>query len=530
MKSSKSSKKLPYITTIFLDPGLSGRNLIPRSLFHRRKGAAGAIYIALPESQQGMEDRASPEVRRIELRGLELRKIASRRQPYHCLKMGLPVEKNVFIFIDNKVPDTLQGYRTASQIHLADGLGFPGGDTEKILYADLMMLCWNADPQEVRPMLAPSIWYSAAGEMYLRDSFYALNGIHDRQLNESVFRLWAENQGQDGAINTLVEPNMANLERKSNDSTPLWLMWAFLNRKRFGTQLPVEKVRKAADYCLRTYDRRKDATCWAQFVMGQLDVISYPEGTSDLCENQGILAVTLRVIKELNIPGVSETVSEEYIQKAEQTYRSYYDPSRKFLTAARRITDAIGFAELFPEFLSLWLFERKMLTDEMVMNHLDRIPALLPRADSPHPETHGTVRPIFIGLPSSGGWSYFTEKWHPMISDAHAASYRRHSMDGVYYNGGSWMRIEICGYVTGMLHGWQDAKKAIDNRLWAEINTSRDFPTSQEYLATSPANPFFGYHRVFAWNSFVLQALELAGIRTPEMDPGFSNRERIGAG
>ena len=89
-----------------------------------------------------------------------------------------------------------------------------------------MMLCWIAGPESFRPICAPSIWYSAAGEMYLRDSFFALNGIHNRELNENVFNLWAENQGTDGAINTLVEPNLANVERKSNDSTPLWLMWA----------------------------------------------------------------------------------------------------------------------------------------------------------------------------------------------------------------------------------------------------------------------------------------------------------------
>jgi hypothetical protein len=86
-------------------------------------------------------------------------------------------------------------------------------------------------------------------------------------------------------------------------------------------------------------------------------------------------------------------------------------------------------------------------------------------------------------------------------------------MDGVYYNGGSWMRIEICGYATGKLHGWTKANAAIENRLWAEINVDPDFPTSQEYLATDPANPFFGAHRVFAWNTFVFQALEMAGMR-----------------
>jgi hypothetical protein len=254
--------------------------------------------------------------------------------------------------------------------------------------------------------------------------------------------------------------------------------------------------------------------------MGQLDVIRYPEGTSAICENQGMLAVTLRVIKELQIPGVSETISEEYLGEAEELYRSYYDPARKFLRPARDIADAIGFAEIFPEYLSLWLFGRKILTDEIVVNHLDRIPAMMPRKDCPHPEAGGTVRPILIGLPEGGkGWTYFNESWHPMVSNSFAASYASHGMDGIYYNGGSWMRIEVCGYVTGKLHGWSAAGKAIANRLWAELNIASDFPTSQEYLATDAAHPFFGYHRVFAWNSFILQALEQAALRTPDMDP-----------
>ena len=436
--------------------------------------------------------------------------------------MDHPAEKTVFVFADETQPDTIRGHRLASQLHLADGLDFQGGDTEKVVYADLMMLTWIAGPESFRPILAPSIWYSAAGEMYLRDSFFALNGIHNRDLNESVFSLWGENQGPDGAINTLIEPNLANVERKSNDSTPLWLMWALLNRRRFGTSLPMGQVRKAAEYCLQTYDPRREAVCHAQFVMGQLDVIRYPEGTSTICENQGMLAVTLRTIRDLQIPSVSETLTEEYIGRAESLYRGYYDPERKFLRPARDISDAIGFAEIFPEYLSLLLFKRKILSDEMVVNHLDRIPAILPRSDCPYPEAGGTVRPILIGLPRGrNDWSYFTSKWHPMISDSFAANYANRAMDGIYYNGGSWMRIEICGYVTGKLHGWVGAHKAIANRLWAEINIAPDFPTSHEYLATDPAHPFFGYHRVFAWNSFVLQALEQAGLRLPGMDPDY---------
>jgi hypothetical protein len=488
---------------------------VPQSQAHGH-----ALFLSVAPSEQALNVEVPGGIAKIEVRGLQVRPVNTRYEPYHRLEMDHPAEKTIFVFADETVPDTIRGYRLASQLHLSDGLDFKGGDTEKIVYADLMMLTWIAGPKSFRPILAPSIWYSAAGEMYLRDSFFALNGIHSRELNESVFALWGENQGPDGSINTLIEPNLANVERKSNDSTPLWLMWALLNRQRFGTSLPMDKVRKAAEYCLQTYDPRREAVCHAQFVLGQLDIIRYPEGTSAICENQGMLAVTLRVIKELQIPGVSETLPEEYIGRAEALYRGYYDPARKFMRPARDIADAIGFAEIFPEYLSLWLFKRKILTDEMVVNHLNRIPAIMPRSDCPYPEAGGTVRPILIGLPEGRkDWSYFTNKWHPMVSDSFATNYANHAMDGIYYNGGSWMRIELCGYVTGQLHGWSGARKAIANRLWAEINISPDVPTSQEYLATDPAHPFFGYHRVFAWNSFILQALEQAGLRSPQMDP-----------
>jgi len=485
------------------------------------QGTGAALVFSLTDfGEEGANDDHSGRLPSMEVRDLELSRVATRSEPYHRLEMGHSQTKTVFIFASDKIPDTVRGYRLASQLRLAEGLGFKGGETEKVLYADVMMLSWNAQLEELRPMLAPSIWYSAAGEMYMRDSFYALNGIHNRELNEKVFTLWADNQGTDGAINTLVEPNIANLERKSNDSTPLWLMWALLNRRRFSTELQMDKIRRAAEYCLATYDPKREAICTAQFVMGQLDVIHYSEGTRILCENQGILAVLLRVIRELQIPEVSASISESYIAKAEEEYRSYYDASRGFLFPARDVHDAIGFPDIFPEFLSLWLFKRAILTDEMVVSHLNHIPAMLPRKDCPYPAEGGTVRPIFIGLPTAGReWSYFTGKWHPMVSDSYAASYADKATDGVYYNGGSWMRIEICGYVTGKFHGWQRAEHAIANRLWAEIYTDVDFPTSQEYLPTDLKNPFFGYHRVFAWNSFVLQALEMAKLRAPEMDP-----------
>ena len=171
--------------------------------------------------------------------------------------------------------------------------------------------------------------------MYLRDSFFALNGSHNRELNESVFNLWAENQGDDGAINTLVEPNLANLERKSNDSTPLWLMWALLESPALWHALPMEKFEGRRVLPAR-YDPTRDGRCTAQFVMGQLDVIRYPEGTSIICENQGMLAVTLRVIRNCGSLGVSETIPKSTSCKAEELYRGYYDPGTKICASGAR--------------------------------------------------------------------------------------------------------------------------------------------------------------------------------------------------
>jgi hypothetical protein len=57
--------------------------------------------------------------------------------------------------------------------------------------------------------------------------------------------------------------------------------------------------------------------------------------------------------------------------------------------------------------------------------------------------------------------SYLNENWHPIVSDSFAVDHANRAMDGIYYNGGSWMRVEICSYVTGKPHRWSGAGKAM---------------------------------------------------------------------
>src|SRR5438552_18107032 len=129
----------------------------------------------MSESQQDIEVQPAAGTLTIELRDLQLRRVSTSSRPYHGLEMDRPETKTSFIFVDDQIPNTLRDYRLASQRHLAEGLGFSGNDPEKVLYSDLMMLCWSASPEYGHSMVAPSIWYSAAGEMYMRDSFFALN-------------------------------------------------------------------------------------------------------------------------------------------------------------------------------------------------------------------------------------------------------------------------------------------------------------------------------------------------------------------
>jgi len=454
---------------------------------------------------------------------IEIRRNKTCSRPFDRLQIGEPLKKTVFIFVDDKLKNTLHDLRLASEIYLAEGLGFKGGPTEKVFYATLMSLSWITESSDFTPHCVPSIYY--APDMYNRDSAYSLWACYNRQLNEQIFLRWGASQGSDGSISTIVTPQMGSTEKKSNEATPEWLMWALLNKRRYNTALPMERVTKAAQYCMDTFDPDRDGICRAKFVMGMNDIVDYPNWTENLAINQGVWAVTLRVIKELNIPGISEKISEEYIEKAEEAYRSYYNPDKKLLCPKHSIDDVICLDSLHPEFMSLWLFGRKILTDEMVINTLEQVPLFWPREDAPFPEEgkKGVIAPITIWLKKNApkGWSYFTEKYHPVMNEAFGKDYANHARDGMYYNGGSWLRPEILAYTAGKLHGWKKADARIANRLWAEINLRYDFPTSQEYLATTAENVDKCVHRVFCWNVFALQALEMTGQRTPQMDPDY---------
>ena len=411
---------------------------------------------------------------------------------YHQLLSGVLNTKRTFIFVAPAKP-TLHDVRLASQVYLADGLRFKGTVEEKCLYSCYQMLMWITSARNFKPLSVPSINY--APDMYNRDSFWSMMGTYNKESSEAVFSEWAATQNEAGTIGTIITPSMGSKELKGNDATLEFLWFALVNKRLYGTPPPMDKITKAFHYVLNEIDSNGDGISSARFVLGQNDCVEYPNRTSNLAVNQGMLAVTLRVAQELGLP-----VTNEYIEKANAGYRAFYDKKRGYLIDNKAYPYVITFNALLPEFVSLWLFNEPILTSEMVNNTLDKVP------------TKNGYSPLIFHAKNT----YFTMDNKPFSPNLFWDN-------GIYYNAGSWMREEVCGYIAGMKHGWKPAEKRIKDRLATEITLNPDEPFSHEFLPydlTVP-NCWWPSTRVFSWNVFVLKALEVAGMRTPDQDPDY---------
>jgi hypothetical protein len=232
-----------------------------------------------------------------------------------------------------------------------------------------------------------------------------------------VWEQWGKTQESTGAIKTIITPYMGTVEAKGNEATIHWLIWAMLNKRRFGVELPEDKIRRAVEFVLGEFDPDRDGLAKSHFSLSQIDVIRYPEKTDRLAVNQGLFAVALSTIKELGFD-----ISAAYVSRAEEGYRKFYDSDRKRLLHDRKFPEIISLVDLEPEFLALWLFDRPILTDEMVVSHLDQIPILNKVPDSPHPDL-GTLAPTIIRLTKDEkGYSYFTAEYQP-FEEFGAANY-----------------------------------------------------------------------------------------------------------
>jgi hypothetical protein len=439
------------------------------------------------------------------------------KEPYNILPLGKVTEKTTYIFVE---PWTNHhDFMISSQSRLAEGKGFKGSQIEKMVYANFNMLTWITSVHDFTPFNVPNMNY--APDMYNRDAFFSTVSSYNQELNLAIWNQWGNTQTTQGGIGTIITPYMGSIEAKDNEATIEWLIWALLNKRRFNVEISQDRIKKAVDYILNQFDSAGDGICRSHFPMSQVDIIDYYPKTDRLAVNQGMLAIALRTIKSLGYD-----ITEAHIQKAEDAYRAFYDPQRKHLLFDRKFPDIISLTDLEPEFFSLWLFQRSILTDSMVINQLEHFPILNKVSNSPHPE-YGTTAPICIRVTNDQkGWAYLSREYQPFEKFGED-NYSNGKNDGYYYNGGSWMRAEYCAYVTGLKHGWTKARQLMDNRVWAEINLNPKWPFSKEFIPTkwTTTDSWWPSTKGLCWNVFILMADEVAGLRTPDMDPDFLNNQ-----
>jgi hypothetical protein len=498
--------------TIELEDGIKYIDNFPTdsSNWKEFKGSILIPYIGNDDISIFLGPTANTDVQ-LEIKDLNIVQHQVSPKPYNILPLGDTVEKISYVFIEPW--QSHQQFMISCQTRLAEGMNFQGSAIEKMMYANVNMLTWISDINDFSPFLVPNMNY--APDMYNRDTYFSVVATYNKNLNIKLWEKWGKTQTANGAIGTIITPSMGSVEVKDNEATILWLQWALLNKRRFNIELPKEKIDRAVNYVLNEFDPDRDGVCEAYFPLNQIDVINYEPKTHRLAANQGIFAVALKTIKAL---GYNE-VSDEYINRAVTAYRNFYDPVRKHLLFDTRYPDLISLTDLEPEFLSIWLFNEKMLTDEMVTNHLDRMPLLNKNPKAPHPEL-GTTAPILIRVNGRNNkFSYFTKAYQPFEKFGEE-NYIDGRNDGYYYNGGSWLRPEYCAYVTGLKHGWDKALSMMENRVWAEVNLNPAWPFSKEFIPTKwmTTDSWWPSTKGLSWNIFILIANEVAGFRKPGMD------------
>ncbi|MGN0314827.1 MAG: hypothetical protein ACI4EG_08570 [Fusicatenibacter sp.] len=405
--------------------------------------------------------------------------------PWHRLSQGYEKSYRYFYFVDSFEP-SLRNIRKTAQIRLAEALGFTGTSAEKILYADFRMLNWVAEPDSCQPLCVPSIDYF---EMYFRDVFWSVNGVNDRELNTIILHMIERTMDERGWVDNVITPFFGSIEKTDNEINYLYLIWNYLNQKRFGILPDQTRLEKVTHLLLDRYDPDRTGVIKINNPQSLMDVM-WQEEPSYFAVSQGYYCVAMRTALAFGITGIDAA----YVEKTKKAYQNY----ARVRTDGKEVLqtfpenhlgeegenrEIVSCLDLEPEFLSLYLFGESLLGSKIVVDTLESIPV------------YGECLMPIIAYADG---TFFSKEKNPFNGGLFWEA-------GRYANGGSYLRPQYIALATGKYHGWKRADQLMKARLKAEMETCADDPVSMEYLHTLGDPKKSSTHKVFAWNVFVIQ-------------------------
>ena len=419
---------------------------------------------------------------------IELLHLYERNQnlhPWHHLKQDEEKSYRYFFFVD-RFDYTIRNLRKYSQIRLAEALEFEGTAAEKILYADFKMLNWMAEPGLDRPLCVPSIDYF---EMYFRDVFWSVNGVEDEWLNTTILKMVERTMDAGGWVDNIITPYFGSIEKTDNEINYLYLIWNYLNQKRFGHKPDRKRLEKVVHLLTDRYDLDKKGRVKINNPQSLMDVM-WQDHPSFFAVSQGYYCVAMKTALAFEIPGVDI----QYVERTRREYAAYYREDQKDKKYLQTFLEnglgqngedmgIISCLDMEPEFLSLYLFGESLLGKQIVIDTLNQMPIF-----------EDCLMPII----AYADGTFFTRERNPFSGGMFWEP-------GRYANGGSYLRPQYIAMAVGKYHGWEKADLLMEKRIRAEFETCEEYPVSIEYLHTLGEPQKASSHKVFAWNVFVNQ-------------------------
>ena len=251
---------------------------------------------------------------------------------------------------------------------------------KKILFADQEMLCGNYDHTTMEAYTHPSLGYQM---IYERDAFWQAAAMYDEKVAVETLNHTMRAQGPEGQLSCNIRPYTWNggMPGGYTDANVKNVIWAYINYKRYGVKPDIEQIELAIDWMKKTSTKPDQPGIYKTVSAGWFDVFAFAE-PAHVAHMQGQYMTALRCAKALG----ATNVTDEEVHLAMESYRQFYDEKLGYIPFARnckmrRNNESVETnfeillspTVLMGEFLSLWLFDESVLSDEAVVNTLDKL-------------------------------------------------------------------------------------------------------------------------------------------------------------